>query len=178
MLNQLLSKLESNRTNSLWLVALQIVPFWWKKFFKKTVLKNLLASQTNSTHKHSKLGSQITEPINAWKGYFRSPPAEIYARNLQWINLSVSHCSQSEKNFFFAARFFLEAVGAKWGRQQRERLLESKTKSLGRRIELVKENAAAWNEPINFRERIIMLISGIGHVSLSPLIIIVIFWCW
>ena len=76
---------------------------------------------------------------------------------------------------FFAARFFLEAVRAKWGRQQRERPLESKLKQLGRKNKLVKENAAASNEVINFRERMIMAISEIGHVSLSPLIMIVIF---
>ena len=61
--------------------------------------------------------------------------------------------------FFFAARFFLEAVEAKWGRQQRERLLESKLKWLGGKNKLAKENAAASNEPINFRERMSMAIS-------------------
>ena len=65
----------------------------------------------------------------------------------------------------------LEAVGAKWGRQKRERPLESKLKRLGGKRKLVIENAAASNEPINFRERMIMAISEIGHVSLSPLII-------
>ena len=60
------------------------------------------------------------------------------------------------------------------GRQQRERPLESKLKRLGGRNKLVKENAAASNEPINFRERMIMAISEIGHASLSPLIILVI----
>ena len=48
-------------------------------------------------------------------------------------------------------------------------------KRLGGKNKLVKENAAASNEPINFREGMIMAISEIGHVSLSPLIIIVIF---
>ena len=38
-----------------------------------------------------------------------------------------------------------------------------------------KRNAAASNEQINFRGRMIMVISEIGHVSLSPSIIIVIF---
>ena len=76
---------------------------------------------------------------------------------------------------FFAAVFFLEAVGSRWGRQQRDRPLERKQKQLGWKNKLVKENAAASNEPINFRERMIMAISEIGHVSLSPLIIIVIF---
>ena len=32
---------------------------------------------------------------------------------------SVSHYAQSEENFF-GCFFFLEVVGAKWGRQQRE----------------------------------------------------------
>ena len=45
------------------------------------------------------------------------------------------------------------------------------TKTAGReKNKLVKENASASNEPIN---RMIMAISEIGHVSLSPLIIIV-----
>ena len=57
------------------------------------------------------------------------------------------------------------------GRQQGERPLESKIKQLGGKNNLVKENAAASNEPINFRERMIMAISEIGHVSLSPLIL-------
>ena len=85
------------------------------------------------------------------------------------------HIALKAKIIFSAAWFFLEAVGAKWGRQQRERPLESKLKQLGRKNKLVKENAAASNEVINFRERMIMAISEIGHVSLSPLIMIVIF---
>ena len=80
------------------------------------------------------------------------------------------------ERIFFAARFFLEAVyRAKWGREQRERTPESKLKQLSRNNKLVKENAAASNELINFRERMIMAISEIGHVSISALIIIVIF---
>ena len=71
--------------------------------------------------------------------------------------------------------FFLEAVGVKWGGQQWERPLESKLKQLGGKNQLVKGNAAASNEPMNFRKRMIMAISEIGHVSLSPLTIIVIF---
>ena len=86
------------------------------------------------------------------------------------------HIALKAERVFFAARFFLEAVGPKWGRQQRERPLESKLKRLGRKNKLAKENAAASNEPINFNlERMIMAISEIRHVSLSPLIIIVIF---
>ena len=78
------------------------------------------------------------------------------------------------ERIFFAARFFLEAVGAKWGRQQTERPLESKLKRLGEKSESVKENAAAPNEPIYSRERMVMAISEIGHASLSPLIIIIV----
>ena len=74
-----------------------------------------------------------------------------------------------------AARFFLEAVGAKLGTQQKERPLRSKLRWLGEKNKLVIENAVASDEPINFRERLIMAISEIGHVSLSPLIIILIF---
>ena len=49
--------------------------------------------------------------------------------------------------------------------------LESKLSRLGGKNKLVKENAAASNESINFRERMIMVISEIELVSLSPLII-------
>ena len=45
------------------------------------------------------------------------------------------------------------------------------TKVARRENILVKKNAAASNEPINFREKMIMAISEIGHVSLFPLII-------
>ena len=61
----------------------------------------------------------------------------------------------------------LEAVGAKWGRQQKERPLERELKRLRGKKKLVKENTAASNEPINFRERIIKAISEVRHVSLS-----------
>ena len=56
---------------------------------------------------------------------------------------------KAERNFF-AARAFLEAVGTNWGRQQRERPLESKLKRPGGKNKLVKENTAASNEPTNF----------------------------
>ena len=79
------------------------------------------------------------------------------------------------EKIFSAARVFLEAVGAKWGRRQWEQLLKSKLKRLGGKNKLVKENAVASNEWINFRGRMIMVISEIGHASLSPSIIIVIF---
>ena len=71
--------------------------------------------------------------------------------------------------------FFLEAGGAKLRRQERERPLESTLKRLGGKNKLVKENAAASNEAINFRETMIMAISEIGYVSCSPLTIMVIF---
>ena len=61
-----------------------------------------------------------------------------------------------------------------------ERPLESKLKrlggGLGEKNKFVKGNAraAALNEPINFRERMIMAISEIGHLSLFPLTIMLI----
>ena len=94
------------------------------------------------------------------------------ARNLQ--STLVFRILLEAARIFYAARFSLEAVGAKWESQQRERPLRSKLKRLSGKTKLVKENAAASNEPINL-ERMIMAISVIGHVSLSPLIIIVTF---
>ena len=82
---------------------------------------------------------------------------------------------KAEINFWLLAFLVLEAVGAKWGRQQRERPLESKLKRLDGKNELVKQTAAASNEPLNFSERMIMVISEIGNVALSPLIIKMIF---
>ena len=90
------------------------------------------------------------------------------------VNPSISHCAQSGRKFI-AARFFLEVGGAKWGRQERERPLESKLKLLGGKNKLAKDNAACSNGPINYRETAIMVISKIGYVSLSSLIVIVIF---
>ena len=52
---------------------------------------------------------------------------------------------------------------------------EKQTKAARWENKLVKENAATSNEWINFRGRMIMVISEIGHASLSPSIIIVIF---
>ena len=78
---------------------------------------------------------QVAEPISTWKVYFRSPPQP-----------PVFRIALKAERTFFAARFFfffLEAVGAKWGRQQRERTLESKRKRLDGKNKLVKENAAA-----------------------------------
>ena len=111
----------------------------------------LLRKQTNfSSHKHSQLNSPITGSISVWKVYFRSPPGEIYARNLQWT--LVFRIALKAERIVFGARFFLETIGAKWGRQIREIQLESKLKRLGGKNKLVKEKAAASNEPVNFRE--------------------------
>ena len=112
---------------------------------------------------------KITESISDWIVCFRSSTRGYLQSTL------VFRIALKADRIFFAARFFLEAVGAKWGRQQRERPLESKLRRLGGKNKPVKENAAASNEPINSRERMIMAISEIGHASLSPLIIIVIF---
>ena len=73
-------------------------PILVKKLFReKQRWKNFPASQTNSTHKHSQLGSQITEPISTWKVYFHWLPGEISPPNLQ-STLSVSHYAL--KNIF------------------------------------------------------------------------------
>ena len=61
------------------------------------------------------------------------------------------------------------------GKASKGTTARKQTKVPRRENRLVKENAAASNEPINFRERMIMAISEIGHASLSPLIITVIF---
>ena len=65
----------------LWLFI--VSPSGEKLVSRKQRRKNFPASQTNATHKHSQLGSQITEPISAWKVYFRWLPGEISPRNLQ-----------------------------------------------------------------------------------------------
>ena len=57
-------------------------------------------------------------------------------------------CSKRREFFFGCSFFFLEAVGAKWGRQLRGRKLESKLKRLDGKDKLIKENAAASSEPI------------------------------
>ena len=49
------------------------------------------------------------------------------------------------------------------------------TKAARRKNQVLYSKAAASNEPINFRERIIWRFQKFGHVSLSPLIIMVIF---
>ena len=74
-----------------------------KIVLRKQRWKNFPALQTNSAHKHSQLGSQITEPISAWKVYFHWLPGEISPRNLQ-STLSVSHCAL--KNIFGCLFFF------------------------------------------------------------------------
>ena len=131
-----------------------------KLFQENSAEKNLLALQTNSTHKYSQLSSQITEPISIWKVYFCLPPGEIYSCYLHLQStLVVFRIVLKVERIFNAAHFFLESVGGEWGKEQRERPLESKLKQLGRKNKLAKENAAASNEPINLREKMIMAIS-------------------
>ena len=128
-------------------------------------LPNGLASFFAGTPK-SRKKKLLTQTILDWKVYFSSPSGEMYAGNL------VKNCAQSGENFLGAVFLFLEAVGAKWGSQQRQRPLESKLKWLSGKNKLVKENASASNEPMNFRNwTMIFAISEIGHVSLSRLII-------
>ena len=133
MFNQLLSKFESDRTNF-------IVSFYKKKkCFEKTVLKtNLLVQQTNSVHKHSQLGSQISEPISAWKVYFRSPPSEIYARSLQSKNkelkrqkksimsnnIIICHYYVQTHAYIFLTAFFFLSLESREKVQELERINE------------------------------------------------------
>ena len=104
-----------------------------RKLFREN--SALLASQTNSTHKHSQLGSHITEPISTWKVYFSWPPGEIYGRNLQW-NLVFHIALKAESNFLLLV-FFLEAVGAKSGRQQRNNCTTRKQTKAARWVKKV-----------------------------------------
>ena len=59
------------------------------------------------------------------------------------------------------------------GKATKGKTAGKQTKAASGKNKLVKENTAASNEPINFRERMIMAISEIGHVSLSPSIIVI-----
>ena len=44
---------------------------------------------------------QVAKPISTWKVYFRSPPGEVYARNLKCFALR-----SKRRELFFAAVFF------------------------------------------------------------------------
>ena len=107
------------------------------------MLKNFPASQTNSAHKHSQLGSQVTEPISAWKVYFRWLPGKIFPRNLQ-STLSVSHCTQSEENFFGYS--FLNSV---MGKVKKAAKAHSEVGRRGGR----RKTAVASNEERNLKKR-------------------------
>ena len=86
------------------------------------------------------------------------------------MNPSVSYCAQSGENFFCRSFFFLKLLEQNGeGNKENDRFKQKLTR-LGGKNKLVKENAAASVEPINFRERMIMEITEIGHVSLSPLV--------
>ena len=61
------------------------------------------------------------------------------------------------------------------GKARKGTTARKQTKAARWKKKLVKENAAASNEPMNFRETMIMGLSENGYVSLSPMIIIVIF---
>ena len=116
---------------------------------RKQCWKNLLVSQTNSTHKYSQLGSHITEPISAWKVYFSSwPPGEIYGRNLQW-NLVFHIALKAESNFLLLVFFLKLLEQNQVGNKGTTVPLKSKLRRLGGLKKLVKENTAASNESIN-----------------------------
>ena len=60
------------------------------------------------------------------------------------------------------------------GKATKRTTARKQTKRAGAENKYVKQNGAASNEPISFRQRMTMAISEIGNFSLSPLIIIVI----
>ena len=128
-----------------------------KKLFRENSAEKICLLQKQTQHTNTVNWVQITEPISAWKFFFHSPPGEIYTRNLQ--STLVFCIALKVVRIFLVAYFFLEAVGAKWGRQQRERLLESK---LNREKQVSNRMHAVSNEPINFRETRIIAISEIG----------------
>ena len=112
----------------------------------KTALK-IFACFTNKLHyKHSQLGSQITEPISAWKVYFRSPIGEVKFTSAIFNQPSVSYCALSGGNFLCCSFFFLKLLEQIGEGMQGSHRLESKLKRLGAKNNLLKGNAAASNQ--------------------------------
>ena len=87
-----------------------------KLFRENSAEKICLLRKTNSAHKRSQLGSQITDPISAWRVYFRLPPGEIYARNLQ--SILVFRIALKADRIRFAARIFLKLLEQNWERNK------------------------------------------------------------
>ena len=82
-------------------------PFLVKKLFRENSAEKIFLLRKQTPPTNSQLGSQMTEPISAWKVYFRWLPGEISPRNLQ-STLSVSHCAL--KNTFACLFFFLKLL--------------------------------------------------------------------
>ena len=120
----LVSKLRSGTSKTMQLVPVHLdLPLFWKSHCatcspvyiilyhvtgsckgpivsRKQRWKNFPASKTNFAHKHSQLVSQITEPISAWKVYFRWLPGVIFNQ------LLVFRIAVKAKRIFLAACFF------------------------------------------------------------------------
>ena len=99
---------------------------------------------------------------------------KFYARNLQ--SVLVSRIALKAERTFLLLVFFLKLLEQNGeGNKGNNGIARKQTKAARWEKQVNKRNAAASNESINFRDRMIMTISEIGHVSLSTLIIIVIF---
>ena len=68
------------------------------------------------------------------------------------MNPSVSYCGQSGENFFLLVVFFFKLLEQNGDGNKENDRLKRKLKRLGGKNKLVKENAVASVEPINFRE--------------------------
>ena len=104
----------------------KVSPFG-EKLFRESSAEKVIShrKQTPPTNK-GQLGSQITEPISAWRVYFRSPP-DVFLGEICACNLQSALVFRNGQNFLVLV-YFLEAFGAKWERQEKKRPLESKLK--------------------------------------------------
>ena len=82
---------------------------------------------------------------------------------------------KAERNFF-CSPFFLEVVRAiKIGKATKGTTARKQTKAARQEKQVSKRERLVSKKATNSRERMIMAISEIGYVSLSPFMIIVIF---
>ena len=114
-----------------------------EKLFRESSAEKVIShrKQTPPTNK-GQLGSQITEPISAWRVYFRSPP-DVFLGEICACNLQSALVFRNGQNFLVLV-YFLEAFGAKWERQEKKRPLESKLKGLSGKKKLGKENKTTF----------------------------------
>ena len=130
-------------------------PLSEKIALRKPRWNDFLASQTNSAHKHIQWGSQISEPISAWKVYFRSPPGEIYKCSLQ---TTLVFPLKAETIFFCCSFCLSSSWCSKMGKARKGTTTSKQTKAAGQKKQ-VKENMVALSDPINLRERMIMALT-------------------